>query len=82
MKGLLHIALEEVLPRPQAGLLNRLLRLAKVEWLDLKDRGPIFVLQPGKEYMVRPCSTHLLYSKVHKKGIFYRAFPLDCSCIL
>ena len=53
VKGLLHLALEEVLPRPQAGLLNRLLRLARVEWLDVKEKGPVFVLQPGKEYMVR-----------------------------
>lgn len=48
----LSVELEEVLPRPQAGLLNRLLRLARVDRVKLPGLEPAFVIQPGKEYMV------------------------------
>jgi hypothetical protein len=57
LRGYLNIELEEVLPRPQAGLLNRLLRLARVEWLDIPEKGPVFIVQPGKEYMVSQLHT-------------------------
>ena len=57
---MLNIALEEVLPRPQAGLLNRLLRLARVEWLEATGKGPVYIIQPGKEYMARhSCTSYL-----------------------
>lgn len=51
VKGVLEMSLEEVLPRPQSGLLNRLLRLAKAETL-LENNQTVFLLKPGKEYMV------------------------------
>ena len=48
------LTLEEVLPRPQTGLLHRMLRLAGVKRLELPGiEEPVFVLHPGTEYMVR-----------------------------
>lgn len=47
------ISLEEVLPRPKAGLLSRMLRLADVPLAASQhSQGPVYLLHPGAEYHI------------------------------
>lgn len=47
------ISLEEVLPRPKAGLLSRMLRLADVSLVSSPNTvQPVYLLHPGGEYHV------------------------------
>lgn len=45
------VSLEEILPRPKAGLLSRMLRLADVSVVASQDsHEPVYLLHPGGEY--------------------------------
>ena len=47
------ISLEEILPRPKAGLLSRMLRLADVTLVTSPDTmEPLYLLHPGGEYHI------------------------------
>ncbi|DBA96678.1 TPA: hypothetical protein ACH3X1_015529 [Trebouxia sp. C0004] len=51
VKMVVCISLEEVLPRPKAGLLSRMLRLADVSVVASQDgQQPVYLLHPGGEY--------------------------------
>ncbi|KAA6427596.1 MAG: hypothetical protein FRX49_02259 [Trebouxia sp. A1-2] len=51
VKMVVCISLEEVLPRPKAGLLSRMLRLADVSMVASQDgQQPVYLLHPGGEY--------------------------------
>ena len=51
VKMVVCISLEEILPRPKAGLLSRMLRLADVSVVASQDgQQPVYLLHPGGEY--------------------------------
>jgi len=51
VKMVVCISLEEALPRPKAGLLSRMLRLADVSVVASQDgQQPVYLLHPGGEY--------------------------------
>lgn len=53
VRMLVCITLEEVLPRPQAGLLSRMLRLADVTLVASPNTvEPVYLLHPGGEYHI------------------------------
>ncbi|KAL3132660.1 hypothetical protein ABBQ32_009179 [Trebouxia sp. C0010 RCD-2024] len=53
------ISLEEILPRPTAGLLSRMLRLADVPLVASPTPGePVYLLHPGGEYHIRVSLFH------------------------
>ncbi len=53
VKMVVCISLEEVLPRPKAGLLSRMLRLADVSLVASQDgQQPVYLLHPGGEYHI------------------------------
>ena len=53
------ISLEEILPRPKAGLLSRMLRLADVNvGSSQSGHSPVYLLHPGAEYHIRVSLMH------------------------
>lgn len=53
VKMVVCISLEEVLPRPKAGLLSRMLRLADVSLVACEGfQEPVYLLHPGGEYHI------------------------------